>query len=211
MQFAGRLGVALAEIGDRERAEDALRLAVESGEIAASNDLAILLRDGDRLGEAVQVLERAAAAGDPQAGANIVELLLEAGDGPGALDAAERYADETRPDSLVALADVRAQQGRVDDAEAFYRRAGQLGGLRAHTAYGQFLLAARGDVAGAEFEFREAERHLEPGWAYTMGRFLLDDGRPDEARPYLQAAVDEGDQVAQDELAALDGEDPADD
>jgi tetratricopeptide (TPR) repeat protein len=208
VQFAGRMGVALAELGDWERAEEVLRLAVESGEIAAANDLAILLRDEGRLTEAVHVLEDAAAAGDLQAAANIVELHLEAGDVLSAMAAAEAYADERRPDTLVALADVRVQLGRFEEAESLYRRAGKLGALRAYTAYGQFLLAARGDAAAAERAFREAELHNEPGWAYTLGRFLLDEGRPDEARHYLQIAIDAGDHEAVTAMAELDGVEP---
>jgi tetratricopeptide (TPR) repeat protein len=211
VRFAGRLGVALAELGDEERAEAALRLAVDSGEIAAANDLAILLRDQGRLREGVQLLEHAAAAGDPQAAANVVQLHLEAGDLLSAIATAEPYADESRPDTIVALGDVRATQGRGDDAEALYRRACELGGLRAHTAYGQFLLTGRGDSAGAEREFRMAELHAEPGWAYTLGRFLVDEGRDDEARYYLQIAVDAGDAAAAEALAELDGEEPSDD
>lgn len=211
VRFAGRLGVALAELRDREGAEAALRLAVESGELAAANDLAILLRDGDRLGEAVQVLGRACDAGDPQAPANLVQLLLEAGDLPAAVDAAQRHAGESRPDTLVALADVRTAQGRLPEAEQLYRRAGELAALNAHTAYGRFLLDARGDPAGAEHEFREAGYHREPGWAYTLGQFLIEDGRLDEARGYLRAALDAGDRQAGELLAEVDGEDPADD
>jgi tetratricopeptide (TPR) repeat protein len=211
VRFAGRLGVALVELGERERAEDMLRLAVENGEVAAANDLAILMRDEGRLAEAVQVLAHAAAAGDQQAAANIVELHLEAGDLAAAVVAAEQYADENRPDTIVALADVRAQQGRADDAEGYYTWATRLGGLRAHTAYGQFLLAVRGDPARAEVEFRQAEQHAEPGWAYTLGRFLLDEGRADEARYYLQIAVDSGDTAAVAAMAELDGVDPTDD
>lgn len=208
VRFAGRLGVALVELGERHRAEAMLRLAVESGEIAAANDLAILLSGEGRLREALHVLVDAAAAGDPQAAANVVELEIEAGDLPAAAAAAEVYADERRPDTLVALADVRALQGRHDDADALYRRAGELGGLRAHTAYGQFLLGTRGDPVAAERELREAELHAEPGWAYTLGRFLLDEGRGDEARYYLQVAVDAGDPEAASALAELDGVDP---
>jgi hypothetical protein len=211
VRFAGGLGIALAELGERERAEDMLRLAVDSGEVAAANDLAILLRDGGRLGEAVLILAQVAAAGDPQAPANIVELHLEAEDLPAAAAAAEQYADEKRPDTIVALADVRAQQGRADDAEGYYKWAAELGGLRAHTAYGQFLLVVRGDPDRAEVEFRQAEQHAEPGWAYTLGRFLLDEGRADEARYYLQIAVDAGDDAAVAAMAELDGVDPTDD
>lgn len=211
VRFAGRLGVALAELGDVERAEAALRSAVASGEVAAANDLAILLRDGGRLAEAVAVLVPWADAGHGQAAANLVALHLEAGDLAAALDRAQAYADERRPDTLVALAEVRTAQGRVAEAEDLHRRAVDGGALRAHTAYGHFLLGVRGDLAGAEREYLAARRHREPGWAWTLGRFLLDDGRPDEARPYLAHAAATGDRVAAEELALLDGEDPADD
>lgn len=211
VRFAGRLGVALVEIGDTDRAEAALRLALEHGETVAANDLAILLRDEGRFAEAVQVLRRAAEAGDAQADANLVALHLEAGDLAAAVATAERFADETRPDTLVALADARAAQNRFDAAEALYRRAVELGALRGHTAYGGFLVDVRGDAGGAEREFREAARYNEPGWAYTLGRFLLDDGRPEEAREHLERAVGWGDRVAAAALAELNGEDPTDD
>jgi tetratricopeptide (TPR) repeat protein len=204
VRFAGRLGVALVQLGERERAETVLRLAVESGDVPATNDLAILLRDEGRLVEAVHLLADAAAAGDQLAAANLVQLQLEAGDLPAAAAAAEQYATERRPDTILALADVRVQQGRYTDADALYRRAGELGALRAHTAYGQFLIA-RGDPVAAEGEFREAERVAEPGWAFVLGRFLFDAGRVDEARPYLQLAVNEGDEQALESLAELDG------
>jgi tetratricopeptide (TPR) repeat protein len=211
VRFAGRLGVALAAIGDHEGAERAFRLAISSGEMGASNDLAIMLADQERLGESVQVLVAAATAGDTQAGANLVSLYLEAGDTAAAIEAAEAYADENRPDTVVALADVRAAQGRYDEADGFYRRAGQLGALRAHTAYGQFLLTVRGDPDGAEAEFREAQRHAEPGWASMLGYFLVDAGRPEEARWYLQHAADSGDRDAVRVLIELDGGDASDD
>ena len=156
------------------------------------------------------MLERAADAGEPYAGANLVELHLDAGDLPAAIETAERYAADGRPETLVMLAEVRAQQGNLDEAEGLYRRAAQLGAMRAHTAYGGFLQLARDDWAGAEREFREAERRAEPGWATALGRFLLDDGRAAEARGYLQLAADDGDTAAAEALIELDG-DPTDD
>ncbi|WP_433289631.1 tetratricopeptide repeat protein [Pseudonocardia sp. CA-142604] len=209
VRFAGRLGVARAELGDRAGAESMLRLAVESGEVTAANDLAILLRDEGRTGEAAQVLVQAAEAGDELASANLVELHLEEEDLPAAREAAERYADETRPDTLVALADLRALEGRTDDADGWYRKAGELGALRAHIAYSQFLVG-QGDPEGAERELREAEQREEPGWAYALGRFLLDQGRPDEARAYLQLAIDSGDAAARQAMIELDGGDQDD-
>jgi hypothetical protein len=209
VHYAGRLGVALAAAGDRERAEATLRLAVGSGELGAANDLAILLRDEGRLREALLVLADA-AADDRQAAANLVALHLEAGELDAAARAAEQHADETRPDTLVALADVRALQGSGAEAEALYRRAVELGALRAHTAYGDFLLGVHGDAVGAEREYREACAYGEPGCAFTLGRFLLDADRGEEARPFLQLALDAGDQAAADAFVELDGEDQTD-
>ena len=211
VRFAGRLGVALAQVGDVERAEEAFRLALEHGELAACNDFAILLAQQRRFDEAVPLLQRAAEAGDPQAASNLVELLYEFGDLRGAVQVAERYADETRPDTILALADVRAATGRADEAEGLYRGAAVLGALRAHGAYGTFLLAVRGDRVAAEQEFREAARHDESGWQFTLGRFLVDDGRPAEARPYVAEAAALGDDEAVTLLAEIDGEDPYDD
>jgi tetratricopeptide (TPR) repeat protein len=211
VEFAGRLGVAYAQLGDVDNAEQALRLAVTHGEAVAANDLAILLRDTDRMAEAVHVLRHAAEGGDEQAPANLVALYLEAGDLITAAETAERYADESRPDTIVALGDVRAAESRPDAAEDAYRRAIQLGGVRAHSAYGQFLLAAYGDAAGAEDQFRLAWRHNEPGWPYQLGRLLIDDGRPEDAREFLEVAAGWGDRDASDLLNEIDGVDPADD
>ena len=211
VRFAGRLGVALAQVGDIGRAEEAFLLALEHGELAAGNDYAILLAQENRFDEAVPLLQRAADAGDPQAAANLVELLYESGDLPAAVRTAERYADESRPDTIVALADVRAATGRADEAETLYRRAAVLRALCAHRAYGAFLLAVRGDAAAAEREFREAGRHDEPGWQFALGRFLVDDGRAQEGRPYVAEAAALGDEEAATLLAEIDGEDPYDD
>lgn len=207
VELAGWLGVAYAGVGDAEGAERALRLAVDHGQVAAANDLAILLRDDDRMAEAVHVLTRAAEAGDWQAPANLVELHLEAGDLAAASAAAERYADEARPDTIVALGDVLAAQSRPEPAERAYRRAVELGALRAHTALGQFLFTAHGDARAAEEQFREAWERNEPGWAFTMGRFLVDVGRSDEARDFLEDAAARGDDDAADLLDELDGVD----
>jgi Flp pilus assembly protein TadD len=211
MRFAGRLGVALAQVGDLDRAEEAFRLALEHGELAACNDFAILLARRNRTDEAVPLLRRAADAGDPQAAANLVELLYQSGDLQAALQVAERYADEARPDTIVALADVRAAMGRMDEAEALYLRAVVLGALQAHIAYAAFLLVVRGDPIAAERELQEAALRDEPGWQFALGRFLVDDGRPAEGRPFVAEAAALGDDEAATLLAEIDGEDPYDD
>ena len=211
VRFAGRLGVALAQIGDVDRAEEAFRLALEHGELAACNDFAILLTQEGRFDEAVPLLRRAADAGDPQAAANLVELLYESGDLRAALQVAERYADES-PARHDRRAGRRAgRDGPRGRGRGAVPAGAVLGALRAHGAYGMFLLAVRGDAAAAEREFREAARHDEPGWQFTLGRFLVDDGRPAEARPYFAEAAALGDDEAVTLLAEIDGEDPYDD
>ena len=210
VEYAGRLGAALNEIGDYARAESAFRLAMENGDLAASNDLAILLARTGRSDEAVPMLQWGADSGDPQAAANLVELLRESGDLRSAMIVAERYVDERRPDTLVALAEMRALDGRVDEAEALYRRAIALRALRGHGAYAAFLLTVRGDAAAAGRELWDAAARREPGSAFAFGQFLVDDGRPDEARTYLAMAAAEGDDDAARLLAELNGEDPDD-
>lgn len=212
VRYASRLGVALVELGDAERAEDAFRAALAAGETAAANDLAILLCGQDRLVEAVGLLADAARDGDPQAGANLSSVLLESGDLAGAVEAAERHLDESRPDTLVALADARVAQDRVADAATLYERAVALGGaMRAHTAYAGFLLDVRGDADGCERELRAAGEAGEPGCAANLGRFLVEIGRADEGRYYLALAAASGDASAELTLTELDGEDPYED
>ena len=140
VRFAGALGQVFLEIGDRDRAEEMLRLAVESGD-AARRPTTWQSCSATRAGTPRRCTcwSRAADAGEPYAGSNLVELHLEAGNLPAAIEAAERYADERRPETLVALAEVRARQGHPDEAERLHRRAEQLGALRAHTSYGRFL------------------------------------------------------------------------
>lgn len=210
-QYASRLAAALVGLGDLTRACDLLQLAVTSGDLAAANDLAILLHDKGHLTEAVQLLTDAAEAGDPHAGANLAAVLLESGDLRHAAEAAEKYLHESRPDTFAALGDVRATQGRDGEAIEHYERAIELGAVRGHTAYAAFLLDVRDDADGAEREYRNAARRREPGWAATLGRFLVELGRPDEAREYLQHALDHGDVSVEELLILIDGEDPYED
>jgi Tfp pilus assembly protein PilF len=211
VHYAGRLGVALYRNGDVARAEVVLRAALNAGHFAAANDLAILLCDEGRRAEAVQVLTEAAYRGDPQAGANLSSILLEAGDVSRAEQVAQHWLDESRPDTFTALADVRSAQGREAEAEDLYKQGIELGAVRAHTGYADFLLVLRGDEVAAEAELRAAAQAREPGWAVNLGRFLLDGDRPDEAREYLQIALDHGDDSVLSALAEIDGEDPYDD
>jgi tetratricopeptide (TPR) repeat protein len=90
--------------------------------------------------------------------------------------------------------------GRLDEAEALYRRAVELGALRAHVRLGWFLRDARQDMAAAEGEFRLAWDNDEAGWGYELGSLLRDDGRTDEAVDVLRYASSWGDQDARELL-----------
>lgn len=203
------LGDALASVGDTDRAEDAYRYAISTSDPSAMNTFGVFLRHRGRFKEAARMLRRAAEAGDEMAPANLVAVLWENAEDHEPLAAqrtAERWADETRPSTLLGLAFIRAATGRYDDAERIYQRAAELGAYRGHIEYAAFLQEAREDLAAAETELTAAESDHEPGWALAFGQFLADVGRPDEARAYLDHAAYWGSIEAVATLKELDGE-----
>lgn len=210
--LAGFLAEVLAGLGQDHRAEQAYLVALDAGDVAAMVDYGVFLRYRGRPLEAAYLFDRAARAGDEVAPMHLVAVHLEALDDlPAARAAAEAYADERRPATLIGLADVRMATGQTDEAEWLYRRAAALGAPRAHLVYGWFLQDVRGDLVGAEREYRLAQRASEPGWANNLGRFLLDTGRSDEAREVLEYGAYWGDDDARAALDDLDGIDPTDD
>ena len=212
MRFAGRLGIALARVGDIDRAEEAFLLALDHGELAACNDYAILLTQESRFNEAVPLLRRAADAGDPQAAANLVELLFEYGDLRAALQIAERYADESRPDTVVALALVRAASrpgGRGRGALPAGRRSWARCGHTARTARSCSRCGAtRRRPSGSSGRppgttSTAGSSRWASSWSTTAVRW-----RPARTSPSAAAL---GDDEAVRLLAEIDGEDPYDD
>ncbi len=202
-ELAGLLGETLAALGDHDGAEEAFLVGSAAEDPGALNDYGVFLRGRGRTQEAVYVLERAARAGDDLAPLNLVALHLEElADPVVAAELAERFHDEARPSTLIALADVRLAFGREDDADALYRRATELGGACAHIYYGWFLQDRREDLVTAEEHLRVACEVGEPGAAYHLGRFLFDTGRADEAQAWFEEAADAGDQDALDVLEA---------
>ncbi len=198
IELAGVLGEALAALGDHDAAERAFLVGLDAGDVGAMNDYGVFLRDRGRTQEASYVLDRAARAGDDLAALNLVALHLEELDDPDtAIALAEQYADDARPSSLVALADVRLAVGREDDAEALYRQAAELGGSCANIYYGWFLQDRRDDLEGAERALRTAHEVGEEGAAFHLARFLFDDGRRDDAQPFFEEAARHGDVDAQ--------------
>jgi Tfp pilus assembly protein PilF len=202
--LAGLLGETLAAMGDNDGAEEAFLVGLDGGDAAAMNDYGVFLRDRGRTQEALFVLDRAVRAGDDLAALNLVALHLEElADPATATELAETLHDETKPSTLIALADCRIAAGQVDEAGELYRRAAEGGGACAHIYYGWFLRDRRDDLAGAEEQLRRAHEVGEPGAAFHLGRFLFDHGRPDEAAPYFEEAAWHGDPDA---VAVLEAE-----
>ena len=194
LELAGVLGRTYAALGDHDAAERAFLLALDDGDLAATNDYGVFLRDRGRIQEAAHVLDRAARGGDELAALNLVALHLEELDDPvTATVLAERFVDDARPSTLVALADVRLAAGLDGEAEDLYRRAADGGGACANIYYGWFLEEQRDDAEGAERALRRGHDVGEEGAAYHLARFLYDAGRTDDARPLFEEAADAGD------------------
>lgn len=202
--LAGLLGETLEALGDHEGAEAAFLVGIDGGHPDAMNDYGVFLRARGRTQEAAYVLDRAARLGDDLAPLNLVALHLEELDDPfTATELAEAYRDDAKPSTLVALADCRLAEDRVDEAEELYRQAAAGGGACAHIYYGWFLRDRRADPDGAEEQLRRAREVKEPGAAFHLARFLYDQGRTDEAHPFFEEASRRGDPDA---LAVLEAE-----
>jgi tetratricopeptide (TPR) repeat protein len=95
-------------------------------------------------------------------------------------------------DALAAAGDTAALPQLIDTVEVIGATS-EIGRVKLsfHHLRG-LLLAARGDRAGAEAEFRAAIFSTTEGYLRTsleLARLLLEDGRPGEAVPLLQAAL----------------------
>jgi Tfp pilus assembly protein PilF len=202
--LAGLLGETLAALGDHEGAEAAFLVGLDEGDPGAMNDYGVFLRGRGRTQEALYVLDRACRLGDDLAPLNLVALHLEELADPATATAlAEAFLDDTKPATLVALADCRLAGGQVDEAGELYRRAAELGAPCAHIYHGWFLRDRRDDVDGAEEQLRRAHELGEPGAPFHLGRFLFDHGRPGEAQRFFEEAAWHGDPDA---VAVLEAE-----
>ncbi|WP_410625620.1 tetratricopeptide repeat protein [Amycolatopsis sp. cmx-8-4] len=192
--LAGLLGDVADDLEDDELAESSYRQAIDAGDNDALNDYGVFLRSRERYAEAIDILQRAIAEGDSLAAANLVSLYL---DDLGDLDTAEqlalRHLSKDQPSTFVSLANVYAEQVRLDEAEDKFREAIRLEARKVHQNYALFLWEKREDLVGAEREFRLAQEHDEPGWGYELGSFLVELGREDEARSVLSTAASWGD------------------
>ncbi|WP_329051163.1 tetratricopeptide repeat protein [Amycolatopsis sp. NBC_01488] len=202
--LAGLLGDVADDLEDDELAESSYRQAVDAGDKDALNDYGVFLRSRERYAEAIDILQRAIAEGDSLAAANLVSLYF---DDLGDLDTAERLAlrhlSRDQPSTYVALANVYAEQGRLDEAEDKFQEAVGLEARKVHQNYALFLWEKREDLIGAEREFRLAKERDEPGWGYELGSFLVELGREDEARIILSTAASWGDVDAEELLEEI--------
>ncbi|OXM49694.1 tetratricopeptide repeat protein [Amycolatopsis alba] len=203
--LASLLGDIADDLEDDELAESSYRQAIDAGDTGALNDYGVFLRSRERYDEAIDVLRRAIAGGDNLAAANLVSLYF---DDLEELDKAEelalRYLSKDHPSTYVALANVYAEQDRLDEAEEKFREALALDANKVHQNYALFLWGKREDLAGAEQEFRLAQDNDEPGWGFELGSFLIEQDRNDEARDVLAWAASWGDVVAAELLEEID-------
>ncbi|MEV6823435.1 tetratricopeptide repeat protein [Amycolatopsis sp. NPDC051102] len=202
---AGLLGDIADDLEDDELAESSYRQAIDAGDDDALNDYGVFLRRRERYDEAIEVLQRAIVKGDSLAATNLVSLYFHDLDD---LDKAEqlalRYLNDGHPSTYVALANVYAEQDRLDEAENHFRKAIDLEAPLAHQNYAVFLWEKRGDLVGAEREFLLAQDNDEPGWGYQLGSFLVEQGRRGEAQEILAWAASWGDVDAAELLEEID-------
>lgn len=194
IDLAGVLADVLADLGLTDDAEHAYQLATGGDDGEAMNNFALFLADQGRPTEAVAMFERAIAAGDLLAPANLARAYLhDLHDIAAAQAVAERHLAAESPTTYCALAEVFAELGRLDEAEQLLRAAVELGAPQAHIDYARFLQHRRADVTAAEREYRHARESHEPSWGYHLGAFLLEHGDDDEAAQVLELAAYWGD------------------
>ena len=179
IRFAGRLGLALAEIGDtrpRRGGAAAGRRLRGAHRGQRPRDPAPRRRPARRGGAGARTRRRRRRPlrrGEP------------GGAAPGGGRPPRRRStppngtcDDRRPETLVALAEVRAQQHRADEAERLHRRAVQLG-ARARTPHTAGSCSRSGGTGrGRSASSGRPSGAAEPGWAYTLGRSCSTTGDP---------------------------------
>ncbi|MGW0802299.1 tetratricopeptide repeat protein [Nonomuraea sp. NPDC002799] len=193
-------------VGDRERAEQWYRKAVERGEAGALNDFgSFLSEDGSRQEEAERLFLQAADQGDALAFSNLGGMELDRGDPEAAaawLRQGLELEDQTDSTALLKLADAEERMGNIEAARALYDRAVVDGLADAHVARAG-LLVASGDAEAAEADFQAAVAGGEEGARYYYGEFLVASGRPEEAVAHLDQAVEDGSDAAHEVLAQI--------
>ncbi|MEU9831570.1 tetratricopeptide repeat protein [Streptosporangium sp. NPDC048047] len=199
-------------VGDRPRAEEWYRKAVERDEPGAVNDYGVFLsEDDDRQEEAERLFRRAAEEGDTLAFGNLGGMELDRGDPEAAIDwLRQGLAAGSEPGSsaMLHLAVAEEQLGRFDDARAHFDRAVKAGVPDALVKRAQFLAdhGAAEERAAAEADFRAAIDNDEEGALYYYAVFLDRAGRTEEAADHYLRAIEAGSDGAYEDLALIERE-----
>ncbi|MEO3795232.1 tetratricopeptide repeat protein [Nonomuraea sp. B10E15] len=193
-------------VGDRERAEEWYRKAVERGEPGALNDFGTFLSEDDsRQDEAEHLFRQAAEQGDALAFGNLGSLELDRGAPEAAVAWLRRSLeaeDQTGSTALLKLATAEAQLGNDDAARELYDRAVTERLAGAHVERATFLVE-RGEDEAAEADFRAAVENDDEGARYYYGEFLVNNDRVGEAVDHLDRAVADGSDAAHETLAKI--------
>jgi TPR repeat protein len=200
------LGGLLAQTGRIEEARAAYRRAAETGDPNGLRKEAVLeLLHGDTR-RGADLLRRVALAGDQTA----VRLmgLLSPTEGTGApradVQALRRLAAEMGDaEAPLELARNLWNQGDLDGAESWFRRAAASGKSRVAEFGLAVLLEQRGRAAGAEPWYRRAAEHGLPEAMLNLGTMLQERGDYDEAESWYHRALDAGHLPAEVNLGAL--------
>lgn len=188
---AYKLGILLAQEGDRGGAKEAFRRADERGHPDAAFDLgALLLEEGDRAA-AEDAFRRADQRGNPGAASNLGVLLEQRGDLVGAEGAYRRADERGQGVGACNLGALLEQHGDVAGAKEAYRRADTRGDPVGAYHLG-LLLEREGDRIGAKEVYRRANRAGHPEAACRLGLLLKQEGDNAGALQALQRAGELG-------------------
>ncbi len=184
--------------GEHDAAAELLRKAADMP--GATGDVTLRLgRVLEAKGEMDTAIDAYKAAGDKLAAAPKGEALgrmavLQRMRGMAEASATAEAAAAADPEGAwpaIAMAYLRAGEGRGDEAVALAQKAAASGGAAASVALG-VAQEARGDVAAAEAAYRSAlaDPLVKVGASIGLARVLRKTGRAAEAEPLIKAALD---------------------
>ena len=189
---AFRLGLLMAQEGDRVGAEDAFRRAADRGHADAAYELGgLLVQEGDGPG-AEAAFRRADERGHPRAAFDLGVLLLQQGNHDGAKEAFRRAEEHGHPSAAFDLGALLLQEGDHVAAEKAFRRADQRGDAGSACNLG-VLLEQRGDVLGAKEAYQRADERGHRVGACNLGALLEQQGEMAAAKAAYQRADQRGD------------------
>jgi peptidoglycan hydrolase-like protein with peptidoglycan-binding domain/tetratricopeptide (TPR) repeat protein len=188
---AFRLGLLLAQEGERVGAEDAFRRADERGHADAAFELGVLLaHQGDNKG-AKEAFRRAEKRGHPDAAFDLGALLVQEGDRAGAEEAFRRAAEHGDGGAASNLGVLLEQRGDLVGAKQAYQRADQRGhGVGAFNLGA--LLEEQGYLVAAKEAYQRADQRGDPDGANCLGLLLERAGDQSAAKEAFRRADQRG-------------------